>query len=71
MAVLPAEIECSSFWRLPDATVKVALEVKPTVRATQARLRRLIALSKALKETLLPIYGFPIIKLSDRTLIFY
>ncbi len=31
---------------------------------------RLIARWKALKKTLLPIYGFPIIKLSDHTLIF-
>jgi hypothetical protein len=32
IAVLPAEIECPSFWRLRDATVKFALEDKPTVR---------------------------------------
>jgi hypothetical protein len=32
IAVLPAEIECPSFWMLPDATIKFALEDKePTV----------------------------------------
>ncbi len=31
IAVLLAEIECRSFWRLPEATVKFALEDKGTV----------------------------------------
>ena len=40
------------------------------LRAMLTQFRRLIARWKALKKTLLPIYGFPIIKLSDHTLIF-
>ena len=40
------------------------------LRAMLTQFWRLIARWKALKKTLLPIYGFPIIKLSDHTLIF-
>ena len=40
------------------------------LRAMLTQFWRLIARWKALKKTLLPIYGFSIIKLSDHTLIF-
>ena len=41
------------------------------IRAMQVQFWRLIVRQKAQKQTLLPIFGFPSIKLTEHTLIFY